>query len=199
MQEATSTAVSQERLKQYLAEESEDLLKTLRLYVWRAGLADGTAVNNLARELLNNVVVEALNHADRFDPNRQPKAWLLGIAANLVRREQEALIKKFRREPLIQDISPHNTLSEDELFEKLTAVHAPGPDGLIEMEETVTAVLCQLSADDQLIITCAVLLEMDGRALARTLGVKPGTARMRLHRALYRLREIWVDTNGGEK
>ncbi|HRQ40858.1 MAG TPA: sigma-70 family RNA polymerase sigma factor [Chloroflexota bacterium] len=197
MQEVTGTAVPHERLKQYLAAESNDLLKTLRLYVWRAGLAEGTAVTNLARELLSEVVVEALNHADRFDPQRQPKAWLLGIAANLVRRKRITIIKQARREPLIQDISQQPMLSEDELFERLTTAHTPSPDGQYEMQETVTAVLRQLSTDDQHIITLAIMLEMDGDTLAKTLGVQPGAARMRLHRALNRLRESWVKVNRG--
>lgn len=197
MQDVISTAVSHERLKQYLAAESNDLLKTLRLYVWRAGLAEGTAVTTLARELLNDVVVEALKHANRFDPDRQPKAWLLGIAANLVRRQQETIIKQTRREPLIQDLTQQPTLSEDELFEKLTAVHTPGPDKQYEMQETVTAVLGQLSQEDQHIITLAVMMELDGDALAKALGVRPGAARMRLHRALNRLRESWVKVNRG--
>lgn len=197
MQNVSGTAVSHEKLKQYLAQESDDLLKTLRLYVWRAGLAEGTAVNNLARELLSEVVVEALNHASRFDSQRQPKAWLLGIAANLVRRKQKTINKQARREPLIQDLSQQATLSEDELFEKLTAAHIPGPDKQYEMEETMTAVLRQLSVDDQQIITLAMMLEMDGDTLAKTLGIRPGAARMRLHRALNRLRESWVIVNRG--
>jgi hypothetical protein len=36
----------------------------------------------LTAELLNEVVVEALAHADRFQADGQPRAWLLGIAAN---------------------------------------------------------------------------------------------------------------------
>lgn len=203
MNDPTDTAVSdaETKLKQYLAQESEDLLKSLRLYVWRGGLAEGTAVPDKAAALLNEVVVEALNHADRFQPDRQPKAWLLGIAANLIRRRQTAVAKQMKREPLVNDLANPQYLTDDELFDRLTAVHTPSPEGEYEMNEMVTAVLSHLSLEEQRIITCAILLEMDGKALAQTLGLKPGTARMRLHRALNHLRQIWLEMPGvkGEK
>ncbi len=186
------------KLKQYLAQESKALLPTLRLYVWRGGLASGSAVNDVAEELLQDVVVEALSHASRFQLDRQPKAWLLGIAANLIKRRQTAVAKQHKREPLVGDLSPPDVVTDDELFDRLAPVHAPGPDNEYEMNETVSSVLGRLSTEEQHTITCAVLLEMDGTALAQTLGVKPGTARMRLHRALKHLRQIWVEMAGEE-
>lgn len=200
MDDLSDTAVSEAEteLKQYLAEESEALLPTLHLYVWRGGLASGTAVANVAADLLQEVVVEALNHEDRFQAGRPPKAWLLGIAANLVRRRQAALAKQKKREPLARDLAHPDFVTDDDLFDRLTAVHTPGPDNEYEMNETVTAVLGQLSAEEQRTITCAILLDMDGKALAQTLGVKPGTARMRLHRALNHLRQIWLEMAGQE-
>lgn len=186
------------KLKQYLAQESKTLLPTLRLYVWRSGLASGPAVADVANELLQEVVVEALSHANRFQTDRQPKAWLLGIAANLIRRRQTAVAKQSKREPLVQDLATPETITDDDLFDRLAPVHTPGPDKEYEMNETVSSVLNQLSTEEQRIVTCAVLLDMDGKALAQTLGVKPGTARMRLHRALKHLRQIWLEMVGEE-
>jgi DNA-directed RNA polymerase specialized sigma24 family protein len=54
-------------------------------------LANGSAVNDVAKELLKDVMVETLSLASRFQLDRQPKAWLLGIAANLVKRWQTAV------------------------------------------------------------------------------------------------------------
>lgn len=181
------------KLKQYLAQESKTLLPTLRLYVWRGGLANGSAVNDVAEELLQDVVVEALSHASRFQLDRQPKAWLLGIAANLVKRQQTAVAKQHKREPLVGDLSPSDAITDDELFDRLAPVHTSGPDNEYEMNETVSSVLAQLSTEERRTITCAVLLDMDSKALAQALGVKPGTARMRLHRALKHLRRIWIE------
>ena len=77
--------------------ESETLLATLRYYVTRAGLAHSQTASLAAAELLNEVVVEALEHAERFRPDGQPRAWLLGIAANLIKRQQVARAKRNRR------------------------------------------------------------------------------------------------------
>jgi RNA polymerase sigma factor (sigma-70 family) len=193
MEEEAATAVSHKRLKEFIEAESEMLQQTLRLYVRRAGLATGRAVNGAARDLLNEVVVEALHHADRFQVERPPRAWLLGIAANLIKRRQAQVAKQERREPLVQDLyaAGATTFSEDELFEQLTAGRQPGPAKEMEMNESITTIMGLLSADDQRIIGLAVLYDLDGQSLATALGVKPGTARMRLHRALNRLRQAW--------
>ena len=93
---------NQDLLRQFIAGESEALLGTLRYYVVRAGLANGRDAASAAGELLNEVVVEALEHADRFKPSGQPMAWLLGIAANLIRRKQAERSARNRREPLCE-------------------------------------------------------------------------------------------------
>src|SRR5512142_395850 len=130
MQAANLLAINRYRLRQFLETESTNLAHTLRLYAWRAGLpADENAVG----DLLDQAVVEALNHAERYDPSRSPRAWLLGIAANLVRREQAALARLSAREPLAADLAPENRLlSEEEIFERLAlltpAASASGDD-----------------------------------------------------------------------
>src|SRR5690349_2492914 len=78
-----SRAHAEARLKDYLEHENESLLRTLRMYVARASLAEGeTQIRRVADEVLGEVTIEALAHADRFDASRAPAAWLLGIAAN---------------------------------------------------------------------------------------------------------------------
>jgi hypothetical protein len=56
-------------ISEYIAAQSDELLQMLRVYIWRMGIASSTGdVDGLASELLNDVVVEALDHASRFDP-----------------------------------------------------------------------------------------------------------------------------------
>jgi hypothetical protein len=69
-------SASQLQFQQFIAAEMESLVKTLSFYVLRAGLAEGTATQAAALELLNEVVLEALEHLDRFEGSPQPKAWL---------------------------------------------------------------------------------------------------------------------------
>lgn len=190
--QADSPPAGQSRLREFLEQESDALLRTIRLYVVRARLADQPpVVQTVADELLNEVTVEALVHADRFDPEGQPRAWLLGIAANLIKRRQVDLAKRQRREPLARDLAPDDDkgLSDDELFDRLASVAEHNPAEQLESDEQVRAMLLLLPPPDREVIRLAVLSGLDGHALAGALGISPGAARVRLHRALNRLRE----------
>lgn len=180
-------------LRQFIEVEAEALLGTLRYYVIRAGLVDGQGATLAAVELLNDVTVEALAHAGRFRPAGQPRAWLLGIAANLVRRRQAEWATRNRREPLVGDLYPNDraAMSEDELFDLLAEASPTDPTRDLEANEAISAMLARVSGDDQRVLRLAVLHNLNGQELARALGITPGTARVRLHRALNRLRQAW--------
>ncbi len=171
------------RLRQFIEDESPVLTRTLGFYLNRAGLTVS------ASELLNEVVVEALKHEDRFNPARQPRAWLLGIAANLIRRKQAELARLNRREPLARDLYPGDEPSDDEVFDWLAAFGGVETLEALEANEAAQAILASVSAEDAHILRLAILSGLDGEALARELGVTPGAARVRLHRALNRLRQ----------
>lgn len=180
------------RLRRFIETEATTLVGTLRMYLIRAGLSGrGQSLDAAASELLNEVVLEALRHEDRFRAAGQPRAWLLGIAANLIRRKQADAARRAHREPLIRDlIADENTMSDDDLFDWI--VSASGVDAVsgtdTDDDTDTSTVLATLSADDQRTIRLAVLYDMDGDALAAALNVSPGTARVRLHRAIKRLR-----------
>ncbi len=172
-------------LRQFIADEGEALLRTLRFYLYRAGLTtQGQPLESAARELLNDVVAEALAHEDRFRPGAKPRPWLLGIAANLVKRRQVELARRDRREPLARDLLPDDGLSDDDLFDWLAGV---SPD-MSESDEAVRAILSGVSPEDQRVLRLAILGGLDGAALGRALDISAGAARVRLHRALNRLR-----------
>lgn len=186
-------AANRTLLRQCIEEQAETLLGTLRYYVVRAGLADHQGATLAAVELLNELVVEALEHADRFRPTGRPMAWLLGIAANLIKRRQAERATRSYREPLVFDLTPagHDALNEDELFDRLAALTPVDPAWDLEADEEVTALLAHVSEDDQRVLRLAVLYDLNGKELAQELGITPGAARVRLHRALNRLRDAW--------
>jgi RNA polymerase sigma factor (sigma-70 family) len=183
------------QLRQFLETETEALLGTLRFYVVRAGLAVEQGAGLAAVELLNEVAVEALDHADRFRPAGQPRAWLLGIAANLIKRKQATRATRNRREPLAHDLVPgsHETMTEDEVFDRLVALATGDPAQELAESQEVDAILAHVSEGDRRVLRLAVLHELNGEELARALGVTPGAARVRLHRALHRLRAALPD------
>lgn len=182
------------RLRQYIEYESSTLIGTLRYYLFRAGLGGrDLPLDSAAQDLLNDVVAEALEHEDRFRATGQPRAWLLGIAANLVRRRQRDMVQRNQREPLLRDLHPEmeGQMSDDELFDWIAEVAATTPDAF-DQREDVHALLTALAPDDERVIRLAIMNGLDGEALAQSLQVSAGAARVRLHRALGRLRLVYA-------
>lgn len=172
-----------------IQEQSERLMATIRSYVQRFGLADGSQTGTVAAEILQETVVEALAHADTFVPGRQPFVWLLGIALNMMRRRRVSQAKRSQRELSLSSLAAHAGMeSESDLLEQLVA---PGENSLeqeVEVRLQVAALLALVSPEDQQVISLALLEDFQRAGLARRLGLSPNTARMRLSRALDRLR-----------
>lgn len=179
------------RLRQFIAQETGALKSTLRMYIRSAGL------NDSADDLLNDVVVEALRHESRFQADRAPRAWLLGIAANLIRRRQAEQARLWRREPLLRDLYPDDPADDEALFDRVAALAqavSDTPDAQLEVDALLNAV----SPDDREILRLAIMNELDGAALAAALRITPGAARVRLHRAIMRLRGVVQLTEGAD-
>jgi len=139
------------------------------------------------------VVIEALDHADRFNPTGQPMAWLLGIATNVIKRKKVEIAKRSRRELFIGDLftAQQEPLSENELFDQITACTSAGPEQEIEANEQAMMMLSLVSPEDRHLLLLAFLYGFEREALAEKLGITPVAARVRLHRALSRLRLAW--------
>lgn len=188
------------RLRQFIETESSTLLGTLRYYLFRAGLQErGSHLESAAQDLLQDVVAEALEHENRFRTSGQPRAWLLGIAANLVRRQQRDFLNRDRREPLIRDLHPEveAQMSDDELFDWIAEVAANTPDAFA-LREDVHVLLTTLSPEDERVLRLAILNGLDGVSLAKALQITPGAARVRLHRALGRLRVVYYQQEASD-
>lgn len=91
-------------LYQFIVGEMESLLPTLRRYALKFGLARTVEqAHQVADDLLQDTVVEALEHFTRFDAGQSAQAWLLGIATKLIKQRQQNLGKTQKREPLVRD------------------------------------------------------------------------------------------------
>jgi RNA polymerase sigma factor (sigma-70 family) len=191
----TATASNKQRLVEFITDNVASLLGILRSYVLRMGLARGEDVPAMAVEVLQEVVIEALDHADRFNPSGQPMAWILGIAMNVIKRKKVELAKRSQRELSIGEFSPAQDehLSENELFDQITAESSAGPDQEIAANEQAELLLSLVSPEDRQILMLAFLQGFEREALAEKLGISPGATRVRLHRALKRLRLAWSE------
>lgn len=191
---APSHANPELEIRQFLEENAGRLLLSLHFFVLRAKIGTGEAAWDIANELLNELVVEALNNIGRFDPDKSCYAWLLGIAANLIKRRQASQQRHSYREPLAHDLlTPGDTVTTEELFDWLGRLKRDdGPETRLVEQEAATEILNSLAANDREIIRLAVLVGLSGEDLAKRLGISPAAARVRLHRALQRLRANWT-------
>lgn len=191
-------SISRHQLIEFIADNTGALLGSIRSYVQRMGLAGGEKVANVAVEVLQEVVIEALDHVERFDPTRQPMAWLLGIALNIIKRKRVEVAKRQQREWSIARlrVAQSEPLSEEEMLDQLSARTSIGPEQDVEEREQARLILSLVSAEDQQILRMAFVLDFEREALAKELGITPVAARVRLHRALGRLRTAWHEQCG---
>src|SRR5207248_8454293 len=166
-----AAAFTKQQIAEFLTDNVASLLGTLRSYVQRMGLARGEDVAATAVEVLQEVVVEALGHADRFNPTGQPMAWLLGIAINIIKRKKVELAKRARREIFVAELSAtqQEHLSEDELFDSITACTSAGPEQVVEANEQARLLLALVSPEDQELLLLAFLYGFEREALAEKL------------------------------
>jgi len=173
-----------------IQENTGPLLGSIRTYVVRMGLATGSAAREIADEVLQETVVEALTHAENYQASSHPLAWLRGIALNVIRRRRAAHTQREFSLTLLATRSP-DAKSEQELLEHWGQTTEYGPEQELESNERAEELLALVSSEDQQVLTLALLEGFESEALAQRLGTTPGTARMRLHRALTRLRTAW--------
>jgi RNA polymerase sigma factor (sigma-70 family) len=176
-----------------LEESAQPLLDSICVYVYRSGLAYGDETRPVAREVLQEVALVAIEHADRFAPERRPLPWLLGIALNIIKRRKVENAKR-----AVREISSS----------ALAARRAGSPSGVHPLEETgdsaaseqierieddaeAAALLALVPEADQEMLRLAILDGWDRKGLAEHLGTSAVVVRVRLHRAIERLRTAW--------
>ena len=85
-------------LRIFLQENIEPLQGIVRSYVVRTGLAWGDELDSVTHEILNEATLQALMHSELFSAVRQPRAWFLGIAANVIKRRRASLARQSQSE-----------------------------------------------------------------------------------------------------
>ena len=137
-----------------------------------------TRDRNLAEELTAETFERALRLWGRYDPRKgSAKTWLTQVARTTALDHFRAESRRRRRETAYARAEPAR---ED----------APFLDGLSPGLERA---LRSLTAAEREVIALRVLLEFDGPAAARVLGISPTALSTRLSRALNRLEEAMTD------
>jgi RNA polymerase sigma-70 factor (ECF subfamily) len=135
-----------------------------------------------AEDAVQDAFVKAYYALPRFRPGAPFRPWLLRIVANEARNRGRS------------------TRRHDRLTLRVAAtddpVHSPSPEGVAlarDDAETLTAALDRLPERDRLVIAYRYLFEMSEAETADALGVRPGTVKSRLSRAMVRLRTELVE------
>jgi RNA polymerase sigma factor (sigma-70 family) len=125
-----------------------------------------------AEDLSSSTFEKAVRLWDRFDPRRgSARTWLLGIARTTALDWFRAESRRRRRE---EAAAPPDRVEEAFV------------EGLSPALETA---LATLTAGEREVLALRVVLELDGDATARVLGISPTAVSTRLSRALKRLEE----------
>lgn len=121
--------------------------------------------------------------------------WLLGIARNVVRQWRDRAITQAARHAALPQETGHDAQEEGsaDLFDRLQQTATPGADGAVIGALWVEQALARLRPADAEIIRLITLQDRDAAQAGQVLGIAPGAARVRLHRALQSLRGVLRD------
>jgi RNA polymerase sigma factor (sigma-70 family) len=190
-------------LRRFLADQSsmDGVYGILCGYVKNAHIVAPEKVEEEASELLQSVVLKALELADKYH-GMGVRPWLLRIASNMV-MQKRSQIQRHQRVMPVSKARPQTDpgLSDDEWFDIFTARIAEEIAQIADLREDLKEALACLSSEDQHILNCYLHHGFDHNEIARILHIRPGAARTRYHRAVSRLRDAWTvqsKNRGGE-
>lgn len=135
-----------------------------------------TASAEAAEDLVQEVFVRILWYGRRFRAEGSFRGWLYRIA----RHAAADRLREAGREVA------HETI-------EVAEPGKPAPDRLEERERLahLSRALSRLSPEDREVLLLARFQELSGAEIAQALGCSPGAARVRVHRALSRLRDLY--------
>lgn len=124
-----------------------------------------------AEDAAQETFIRAWRALQRFDSARSLRPWLMQIVSNLVSNQRRSLGRRL------------NSLM------RLAREPAPSPSPLAADDTgSLWQAVRQLSFDHQQVIYLRFFLDLSEQETSEALGIAPGTAKSRLHRALAALR-----------
>jgi RNA polymerase sigma factor (sigma-70 family) len=135
---------------------------------------------HLAADLTADVFLAAIDTAASFDPRRgDPSAWLYGVARNVVSAEY----RRTERDQRMQGrIVGRRLVAEDDIERLQEQIDAER-----ESRDLVDAI-ARLPASERAVLELVAVDDLSVTEAAAALGIRPVTARVRLHRARKSLR-----------
>ena len=179
--EATSRTA---RIRQLVSGRHAQLLRSVMVMIWNSEHnLRRDEVADLAQEVLDTAVGEALAHAEVFEPTRSAAAWIRGIAARVLRDRRRADARARR-------CVPQSALGVEAWASALSQLRTGPPGEAVDHRLDLERALAGLTADERQVIELRFFQGLDGEELARALRAPTsGAARVRLCRALRALKE----------
>jgi RNA polymerase sigma factor (sigma-70 family) len=133
-----------------------------------------------AADLTAEIFLAAIDSADRYRPRRgTPKAWLYGIARALVANDRRRRGRERAREERFRGSA---LLDEEDAARMDARIDAAA------QSRRLYAAMDSLSEGERAVMELVAVDEMTVAEAAAAAGVRPATARVRLHRARRKLR-----------
>lgn len=207
-------------LRRYLAElyqgdEATLLQRRIGALIRSANITSVQQISELALEVLQETIAVALKIEERYDPTRSPMAWLLGIANKIVMQRRDQIYRLNRNESVHSDLisgsqggqmggvtagARAGVMDEEAIMDRLLVRNSKSSLEQEVIERiTLEALLSQLAADERRVIELNVVYELRAAEVARELGIREGNARVRLTRALKKLRLLYMTQVEGQR
>jgi RNA polymerase sigma factor (sigma-70 family) len=139
---------------------------------------------SLADDMASETFLIAFARRRRYDLSRpDARPWLYGIASNLISRHHRAEVRHYRAlaRAALKDAVDH---------------HADRADGRLDaktLRGRLAAALVEIADRDREVLLLVAWGQLSCEEAARALGIRPGTARSRLHRARTKTRAALAD------
>jgi RNA polymerase sigma factor (sigma-70 family) len=140
-----------------------------------------------AEDAAQEAFVKAYYALGRFRAGESFRPWILRIVANEAKNRRRSA---GRRERLALRVAGERGQGDAAPSPETAAVE-------VEQRQDLLAALERLPERDRLVVACRYLLELSEAETAEALGVRPGTVKSRLSRALGRLR-TQMDAEAGD-
>lgn len=161
-----------------------------RYYAEIHGYASRRLGSSLADDVASETFLIAFDRRRRYDlahPNARP--WLYGIASNLISRHHRAEVRRYRALARTDVTHAVDGLSE-RVAVRLDAEALRG---------RLAAALIEIADREREVLLLVAWAELSCEEAARALGIRPGTARSRLHRARRKTRAALADARKDEE
>ena len=173
-----------ERAKRGDAGAYEQLMQAYQGIAFRtAYLITGSAAD--AEEAAQDGFVKAFYALRRFRSGALLRPWLLQIVGNEARNRRRSSARRAE-------------LALRAAGERTSGDAAPSPEAAVFASASRALLLeavKRLRDEERLVVSCRYFLDLSEDETARALGIRPGTVKSRLHRALARLRADLEDAD----